>query len=350
LGHPRTGHPHPAGRQRPLRRTVLAALSAANGYETMADRVVFTFWEPRDRLVPYLALCRKTWEQNLPGYSIVVLDYANLENYLGRDVFDWTLLKRLSLPTQKDAISVAVMKERGGIFMDIDTLVFRDLDPILRRLDRTQLIMFGSHMAFFAARPNSLVPTLWLTRIQEKLLRLKDKDPGYEVPWDYVGNSTLSMVMDEIIDSASLNRLQTRAVRRLDQFVRTRTGWSPGLTGIVSRLCESFLRRRKHFAFRTVYRKYLTSLDRIQSRYMLETGANAKRPMDPERDYIKYWFESDLNLDAIRKLDPVVVGLHNSWTPRWYKELSERQVLENACPLSRTLGLILGTPRGEIYS
>ena len=34
----------------------------------------FAFWEPAGQMSPYLRLCLRTWEQNLPGYSIVVLD------------------------------------------------------------------------------------------------------------------------------------------------------------------------------------------------------------------------------------------------------------------------------------
>ena len=41
-----------------------------------------------------------------------------------------SLLKKFKLMTQKDAVMVAVLEEHGGIFMDADTIVLRDLNPI----------------------------------------------------------------------------------------------------------------------------------------------------------------------------------------------------------------------------
>ena len=40
---------------------------------------IFTFWEPRDKLSGYLKLCMETWKETLPNYSIILLDYSNLE-------------------------------------------------------------------------------------------------------------------------------------------------------------------------------------------------------------------------------------------------------------------------------
>ena len=305
----------------------------------MTDKVLFTFWEPRESVIPYLALCRQTWEKNLPDYSVVVLDYSNLDSYLGSDVYDIPLLSRLPLPMQKDAISVAVMKEHGGVFMDLDTLVLRDLDPIVHMLEKTQLVMFGSHMAFLAARPNTYALTLWLERIRENLAGL---DARANVPWDYLGNSPLVTMMDEIVNRSSLNRAQTKVIHRLEKF-STQSGWPPGPTRLVNWMCEGFLRRRKEFAFDTVYRKYLTSLDRKKYSYILEAREYEGQHLGPEVQYLKYWFESDRDPGAVLDSNPILVGLHNSWTPTWYKNLSEKEVLENRCPLSRTLVRILSS-------
>jgi hypothetical protein len=37
----------------------------------------------------------------------------------------------------------------------------------------------------------------------------------------------------------------------------------------------------------------------------------------------------------------MVIGLHNSWTPKWYKRLSEKEVLAQDCLLSKTIKHIL---------
>ncbi len=53
-----------------------------------AMTTIFTFWEPRGALVPYLALCMKTWERAFRAHDVVVLDHANLGRHLGEDVLD----------------------------------------------------------------------------------------------------------------------------------------------------------------------------------------------------------------------------------------------------------------------
>lgn len=34
-------------------------------------RRVFTYWEPRGAVTPYLELCRETWDRSLAGAEIV---------------------------------------------------------------------------------------------------------------------------------------------------------------------------------------------------------------------------------------------------------------------------------------
>jgi hypothetical protein len=91
---------------------------------------------------------------------------------------------------QKDAIMIAVLKEQGGIFMDVDTLAFRDISPIVRKLNETEAVMFGSHVAFLATRPHSRVLARCLGEIQARLDRLEGRnDAELRLPWDYMAGS-----------------------------------------------------------------------------------------------------------------------------------------------------------------
>jgi mannosyltransferase OCH1-like enzyme len=330
---------------------VSAHMTLHSSWNKTTDRVVFTFWEPRNKIIPYLKLCQKTWEKNLPDYEIIVLDYSNIDNYLPRGTYDIAFLRQLTLSMQKDAVSVAVLKEYGGVFMDIDTLVLRDLFPIVCRLENTEVVMFGTHLAFLAARPNSYVLAQWVERIQEKLAKVaSENSPMVEIPWDYVGNRTLSAVMDEIINSSSFNRMQTKAVDKFTQLATSQPSSGPGFKKILNRLHDSFLARRRRFFFGTVYRKYLSMLDRKKHGYILEakhyeakyTNSEAKR-LSPEDKYLEFWFENSVGVDTVIQMNPIIVGLHNSWTPQWYKELSEKDVQASDCLLSRTISYILAS-------
>jgi len=41
------------------------------------NSTIFTFREPPAAIVPYVALCMKTWERPFAGHRVVVLDHAH---------------------------------------------------------------------------------------------------------------------------------------------------------------------------------------------------------------------------------------------------------------------------------
>ena len=51
--------------------------------------------------------------------------------------------------------------------------------------------------------------------------------------------------------------------------------------------------------------------------------------------YQRFYFEKDYHLSDIRPTD--LLMLHNSWTPQWYKDLSDEEVLQQHCTLSNIL-------------
>jgi hypothetical protein len=85
-------------------------------------------------------------------------------------------------------------------------------------------------------------------------------------------------------------------------------------------------------------------LDRSKYGFIPEVAHYKTNYMDDRGKYLKYWFAYDLDVDTVTRRDQMIIGLHNSWTPKWYKELSEKQVLENDCLLSKTLRHILCDP------
>ena len=66
--------------------------------------------------------------------------------------------------------------------------------------------------------------------------------------------------------------------------------------------------------------------------YWLETDNEEDRP----RKYIDYYFNRSYNPSL-----PDIVILHNSWTPKWYKQLTRDEVLQQGCTLSNILREIL---------
>lgn len=111
---------------------------------------IFTFWEPKDKIAPYLKLCLKTWEKFLSDYEIVILDYETTNQYLGENFFDKSLYDNFSLPKQADAIRCAILNKFGGIWMDIDTIITSERVRNLLNFNN-KLTMINSHLCFISA-------------------------------------------------------------------------------------------------------------------------------------------------------------------------------------------------------
>jgi len=322
-------------------------MKTGRGNIIVNNRVIFTFWEPRGEMIPYLQLCRRTWEKNLPDYEIIVLDYSNIGAFIDEGVYDSSVLRRLSLPMQKDAIMVAVLKKYGGTFMDIDTLVLQDILPIINKLKNTEVVMFDEHLAFLSARAGSHVLTQWLEGIQQKLRRLaKEEYPAAELRWDYIGNSALTGVLEGIVDNSDApTMIRARAMDKCVQLIRGlnrgQALWDPRFAKGLNRISNALSKKRRQLLFGTVYREYLTMLDRRRYGYIAELVHYKRKFMDHRDKYLRYWFGSNLDVNAVIQRSPMIVGLHNSWTPEWYKGLSEDEVLENNCLLSKTIEHIL---------
>jgi Glycosyltransferase sugar-binding region containing DXD motif len=306
---------------------------------------IFTFWEPSDRLTPYLALCKETWEVHLSAYNVVVLDYANLHEYVDPAVFDLDSLRRFPLPSQKDAVMAAVLKEHGGVFMDMDTIAVGDIGPVVELLERSEVVMFLTHLAFMAARPNARLLGLMYEGIRDKLAAPPAAtDSAAEMAWDYLGNSELAKAKRTIVDQSRFLALPPRLIERGNRLAkkgaRVEDAW-PRPLAVLDWVDRKARAASERLAFATIYRKHLTMLDGDKFGFIAEARGWAAGSFDPERAYVDFWFERDLSPDDVFRDDQMLIALHNSWTPAWYRDLDREGVLSHDCLLSKTLRRVL---------
>ena len=73
-------------------------------------------------------------------------------------------------------------------------------------------------------------------------------------------------------------------------------------------------------------------IDRNKYGFIMEASYYQSKSMTAEEKYRKFWFEENLDSSIVFSKNPVIIGLHNSWTPEWYKDLSKKDVLENELP------------------
>ena len=56
---------------------------------------IYTFWEDKNNMPEYIKLCIESWKKFLPDYEIVILNYDNLEDYLGKNYYDKSLYENM---------------------------------------------------------------------------------------------------------------------------------------------------------------------------------------------------------------------------------------------------------------
>lgn len=287
----------------------------------MGSSTVFYFWEPPGAMPAYLRLCRSTWDSSLSGYEKTHIDLANLIDYIDPEVYNLDFLRRLAPNVQKDAIEVAVLKKHGGVFMDVDTIAVADISPILGRLTHSEMLLFGRHLAFVAARPGARLIKLWLESTQQRLeLASKAALEPSELPWDFAGNAPLADVLDAITGVGSPEPPTASGTKKRNTTAER-------------------LRRRVLLASR--HRRELTTLNRRRHGFIAEATIFANARSDPQERYRRFWFESDVATESVFSSKTTVIGLHHSWTPDWYTGLSTDEVLDHDCLLSRVLRRVI---------
>ena len=84
---------------------------------------IWTWWSSgEETLTPFLQLCLKSWRVKHPEWQVVVLDSANLWQYLTAEDLPstFTQIQRASL--QSDLVRLAILAKYGGCYVDMSSL------------------------------------------------------------------------------------------------------------------------------------------------------------------------------------------------------------------------------------
>lgn len=245
---------------------------------------LYTFWEGQ-KPPTYLQLCMDTWYENINDLNVEVINYENLELYVGPYV-DIRKLKAFSLAMQSDVISSIVLATRGGTFIDIDTIMLPHVDIEFLRARNQRLNVFGMpksgafHVAVMSTTAGNPAVIRWMNEACKRV----DLSPQ-EYRWNYLAGDILEkMTVD------------------------------------------------------TKYAEYFNIIDRRSSGNILEAVWNQK--------YVDFYFSkphSDV-LTTLREKSPCgILSLHNSWTPSEYSSIDDRETILNCDnTLSQILKLSLG--------
>lgn len=237
----------------------------------------------------------ETWARFLPNYKIIVLDYSNLYNYLDKNCYDKSLFtSNYGYAKQADAIRCAILNKYGGIWLDADSIITSN-NKFIKLIDKTSdFIIIDRHIAFIKATKGAKILQTWEHEAKERIkifsrykLFLKFFDNNLYKKfknWDYLGNG----IIDKYLEFAS----------------------EPDFYSIDSKYAKVF----------------------PECHYFLP-----KSEAERVKAYQNFWFYNDFSNYLLDKELEGLICLHNSWTPKELKNLSEKEFLNKNCTLSKLL-------------
>jgi len=269
---------------------------------------IFTFWEPREALPGYIRLCMQTWEKYLPDYEIVTLDYSNLHQYLSEKDIREILCKDMSLPMQSDCLRCALLYRHGGIWMDADTIITSS--TILREAEQGQCCMIQDedertdckiYGAFIYARePQATFLSLWRKELPARVQHFRRLYPWKKFRFLFRKKWKEIMYWGYCVNSI------------IEPIART---MSPAQLCLLSK-------------------NTLCALPEYDSPLFSEQG------MVERKLYEEFYFHPE-KAEAILQQTRGIILLHNSWTPRHYREMSAEEFLKQDVLLADLLREVL---------
>ena len=204
----------------------------------------------------------------------------------------------MTLPIKADAIRVALLKKYGGIWMDADTILCKR--EIFKKLDNYELVMLGEektqsqNIGFIFASNNSFIINEWYKEIinkvkfyKQNILKNNSLNSGkVTLRWNYLGNS----IIDKLVKNT------------------------------------------KNKTFLRIGRSIMNPFPELI--YFKNSSLN------PIQKYLQFYFKKR-DPQIILNITKDIILLHNSWTPLKYKEMSEKQFLNQNIILSRLLSFFL---------
>ncbi len=291
---------------------------------------IFTFWEPKEKIPAYIQLCMRTWKKFLPEYEIIVVDYSNVDKFLGKNFYDDVLYTDFKLMLQSDAIKCALLKIHGGIWLDADTVITSSKINKYLNISSHELLFIDYHLAFIKSIKDSYLINNWLKQIKyriefyknqkyfknklkfkiEKLFHLK----LFKImnDWNFLGNS--------IVDKYIKGNILVRVARKIKRTFK------------ISIFYNYIEKKRKIF-----------SIDELKIKALPEYDWKPEIPIKEKKDinfYRQFYFENDFSQEVIKNTKGIIL-LHNSWTPEEFKEMTEEEILNQNNTLSNILKTIL---------
>ena len=254
----------------------------------------------------YLELCVNTWRHYLPEYEIAILDYESITDWLPHDMVKRFSCKSAPLPMQADIYRALLIQRYGGIWFDCDTIITAAAANTIRNLTG-ETAFIGSaearwvHAAFiYAKHPHAHIIDEWVNELRNRVpfLRLKH-------------SSKLGRIIFKLMTYLKLTK---------------HINWDYVFNSIVN----------------TLVMNTDNGTAQVLDRWIFGVFPEDTLPENsPNVRYEDFWFTAG-EVDNIKQyVKSGIILLHNSWTPKQFKEMSSEEFLRQDIRLSRLLRTVI---------
>lgn len=259
---------------------------------------IFTFWESKDNMPPYIQMCIESWHKVLPDYEIIILNYENLDRYIGKNFYDHSLYENFSLAQQAQAIRAAVLERNGGLWFDAD-IILTSREFLNYFNDKSELNIFSNRIACMYAQKGSRILKKWINGIKWNIWVYKYL---FDFMFEYFPFTASDMMNWDYLSDKILNKLYK---------------------------CKN--------------KKILNNIDIAKSCSYLElcwVKENRKFKDYLPVDLYNHFYIKNNFYEYVKNQNKGLIVLHNSWMPREYQTLDKKSLLEKGNTLSEILKTI----------
>ena len=175
------------------------------------NKYIWIYWENIDgaKCPTFVKLCIDSIKKHLGKYNLIILNEKNIKKYLPelRKDFD-----NLMIAQKVDYYRVALLYKYGGIWLDADTIVLKDIKPIFKKLEEGyDYVGFGCtgmkcrngyfrpSNGIMASRPKGILMKACLDKLNKKLdERNKITDKGSDATYFDYGKIIIWKCLDDL--------------------------------------------------------------------------------------------------------------------------------------------------------
>ena len=164
---------------------------------TLSKPPIWVYWEdpPGSRRPQYLDLTFRTIERHADGMDVRFVDRTSIEKWLPHLRADVDSVP--SIASKTDYFRALLLLNYGGIWIDIDTIVFQPLTRISDLLETSPMVTCGARFGalqngFVAARQGAESVQQWVAEMDK---RLDERGPE-AMRWGDLGSYALLPILD----------------------------------------------------------------------------------------------------------------------------------------------------------